>query len=59
MGLHQNKKLPHGQRKHQQNEKGTDHMGKCICQRYLRQGFDLQNVQRINTTQCQEDKQPN
>ena len=30
--------------KQQQNEKGTNHMGKYICQSYLRQGFDLQNI---------------
>ena len=28
--FNQNEKLLHGQRKHQQNEKGTYHMGKCI-----------------------------
>ena len=32
MGLHQNKQFLHGQRKHQQNEKGTNCMGKHICQ---------------------------
>ena len=31
-------------KKNQQHEKGTNHMGKCICQWYLRQGFDLQNI---------------
>ena len=43
MGLYQIKKLLYGQRKHQQNEKGTNCMGKHICKWYLGQGFDVQN----------------
>ena len=32
------------EKKNQQNEKGTNHMGKYICQRYLGKGFDLPNI---------------
>ena len=38
------KKLLHGQRKQHLNEKRTNSMGKHICQLYLRQGPDLQNI---------------
>ena len=34
-------------------------MGKHIGQQYFRQGFNLQNIWRTQTTQCQEDKQSN
>ena len=34
-------------------------MGKHICQWYLRQGPDLQNIYRTHTSPLQEDKQPN
>ena len=34
-------------------------MGKHICQWYLRQGPDLQNIERTHTYALQEDKQPN
>ena len=39
--------------------KGNQTYGKYICKWYLRQGFDLQNSWRTNTTPLQEDKQPN
>ena len=32
LGLHQTKNLLHGLKKNQQNGKGTNHMGKDICQ---------------------------
>ena len=41
MGLHQNKKLLHRKRKHQQNEKGTNHMGKYIVNDTLDKGLKL------------------
>ena len=34
-------------------------MGKYICQWYLRQRFDFQNIWIIHTSPLQEDKQPN
>ena len=34
-------------------------MGEHICQWYIRQGFNLQNIQRTYRTQHQEDKQSN
>ena len=34
-------------------------MGKHICQQYLRQGFDLQNILKTHMTPLQEDKQSN
>ena len=59
MRPYQNKKLLHGEKKHQLNEKGTNCMRKYICQLDLGQGFDLQNIQRTHMTPFQEDKQPN
>ena len=35
MGPNQNKKLLNGYRKHQQNVKGTNHVGKYISKSYL------------------------
>ena len=59
MELHQNKKVLHDSRTYQQNEKGANHMGKYICQRYLGERFDLQNIKRTHMTPLQEDKQSN
>ena len=53
------KKPLHGYRKHHQNEKGANHMGKLVCQQYLGQEFYPPNIWRTYTTQCQEDKQSN
>ena len=39
MGLHRAKKLLYGQRKHQQNDKGTNCMGKHICNDTLEKGL--------------------
>ena len=44
MGSHQNENLLQGYRKQQQNHKGPNCRGKYICQWYLGQGFDLQNI---------------
>ena len=44
MGLHKNKKASEWLRNHQQNEKGTNCMGKHICQWDLGQGFGFQNA---------------
>ena len=41
------------------NEKGTNCMGEHICQWYIGQGFNLQNISRTHTTQHQENKQSN
>ena len=47
MRIHQTKKLLYGQRKHQQNTKGTSSMGIYIYQQYLGQKFDLQNYKEL------------
>ena len=62
MGVHPNKKLLRSWRKREPNERGTKCMGKYgtfICHWYLRQGFDLQNIQTTHMTPKQEDQQSN
>ena len=43
MGLHQILNILHSLKNHQ-NDNGTDGMGEYICQWYIGQGFNLQNI---------------
>ena len=44
MGLHQTKKLLHGQGYHQQNKTAAKGMGENICKLFICLGVNIQNI---------------
>jgi hypothetical protein len=50
MGLHEIKKLLHNKRNGLQIEEATHRMGENLCQLYIRQGTDNQNIQGAQKT---------